>query len=85
LASLHQETLEATTTKLTTSALLTKLSHKNNPVPEGPQQLMMAPFPVYIDHRKMIIFEKLIKNIATLVEEKTYPNEEKYGFSITAQ
>jgi hypothetical protein len=46
---------------------------------------MMTPFPVYIDHRKMIIFEKLIKNIATLVEEKTYPNEEKYGFSITAQ
>jgi hypothetical protein len=54
-----------------TSALLTKLSHKNNPVPEGPQQLMMTPFPVYIDHRKMIIFEKLIKNIASLVEEKT--------------
>jgi hypothetical protein len=68
-----------------TSALLTKLPHKNNPVPEGPQQLMMTPFPLYINHRKMIIFEKLIKNIATLVEEKTYPNEENYGFSITAQ
>jgi hypothetical protein len=68
-----------------TSALLTKLSHKNHPVPKGPQQLMMTPFPVYIDHRKMIIFEKLLRNIATLVEGKTYPNEEKYGFSITAQ
>jgi hypothetical protein len=68
-----------------TSALLTKLSHKNHPVTEGPQQLMTTPFPVYIDHRKMIIFEKFLKNIATLVEEKTCPNEENYGFSITAQ
>jgi hypothetical protein len=44
-----------------TSALLTKLSHKNHPVTEGPQQLMTTPFPVYIDHRKMIIFEKFLK------------------------